>query len=341
MDSRTFSDLSRLYGAVYSEEIREEVEELNDKFDPFHVIDSLDEEVLNQIMEELVYEVLDEGLAIEDLEDILDDVIDEARVTMGGSTSSGGAKVTMGAGSRMAAASRLAASKAAKRDARVQQIKGAVKSGIEAVKSAPGKAKEAAKSAVKDFKQQSHVGLAKYASSRGLMPGAGLKTQSSKGRSELRSAVASDVASRAAGKVKRAGEKVASAVQSQGERARASALASSEKAAARGAAIKGAASAAKAGIKKGIRGAALGLARRMKEDMDPMDVYSVVLEHLLDEGYASTEKSAKVIMANMSESWIDNILEASMTPADIERIAQQAAGKKKSPSSKLKSGMKE
>ena len=40
-----------------------------------------------------------------------------------------------------------------------------------------------------------------------------------------------------------------------------------------------------------------------------MDVYSIVLEHLLSEGYASTEESAKVIMANMSESWISSIVE--------------------------------
>ena len=334
MDNKSFNDLSRLYGAVYSQEIKEEIDEINNKFDPFYSVDNLSEEVLEEIMEELVYEILDEGLEIEDLEEILEDVITEAKVTVSGGTGGGGAKVTMGSGSRMAASSRLSGMKQKKREERVQQVKGAVKSVIGKIKAAPGQAKAAAKGAVKDVKQQSHVGLAKYASSRNLMPGAGLKTQSSKGRGELRSAVASDVASRAAAKVQRAGEKATAGAYKAGGAVAGSAEKTRQ-------ALHGAASDAKAAVKKGIRGLALGVARRMKEDMDPMDVYSIVFEHLLDEGYANNEQSAKVIMANMSETWIEEIVEASMSPADIERIAQQAAGGKKKTSSKLKSGMKE
>jgi hypothetical protein len=41
------------------------------------------------------------------------------------------------------------------------------------------------------------------------------------------------------------------------------------------------------------------------------DLYDVVLEHLLDEGFADTLEDAQVIMANMSEQWIDSIAEAS------------------------------
>jgi len=40
------------------------------------------------------------------------------------------------------------------------------------------------------------------------------------------------------------------------------------------------------------------------------DFYDVVLDHLLDEGYADTYESAEVIMVNMSEEWIDSIAEA-------------------------------
>lgn len=307
MDTKAFGDLSRLYGAVYNQELREEVEELNDKYDPLHLIDDLSEEILEEVMEELIYEVLDEGLEIEDLEEILEEVIAEAKVTTGRggytklSSDKQSAPVTTGAGSRMAASARLSASKAAKREARVQQIKGAVKSGIEKVKAAPGQAKAAAKQKVKDVKQQSHVGLAKYASSRKLMAGPGLKTQSSKGRGELRSAVVKDIASRATAKVQRAGEKATAGAYKAGGAVAGSAEKTRQ-------ALHGAASSAKEGIKKGIRGAALGLARRMKEDVEPMDVYSIVLEHLLEEGYASTEESAKVIMANMSESWISSII---------------------------------
>jgi len=43
----------------------------------------------------------------------------------------------------------------------------------------------------------------------------------------------------------------------------------------------------------------------MAEDVD---FYDVVLDYLLDEGYADTEDNAITIMANMSEEWKTNIL---------------------------------
>jgi hypothetical protein len=39
-----------------------------------------------------------------------------------------------------------------------------------------------------------------------------------------------------------------------------------------------------------------------------VDLYDLVLSHLLDEGYADTNENALVIMANMSEDWRENIL---------------------------------
>jgi hypothetical protein len=45
------------------------------------------------------------------------------------------------------------------------------------------------------------------------------------------------------------------------------------------------------------------------EEVETVDLYDVVLEHLLDEGYADTEEAATVIMANMSEEWREKILE--------------------------------
>ena len=44
------------------------------------------------------------------------------------------------------------------------------------------------------------------------------------------------------------------------------------------------------------------------EETEVVDLYDVVLEHLLDEGFAETEEAATVIMANMSEEWRDEIL---------------------------------
>jgi len=48
-------------------------------------------------------------------------------------------------------------------------------------------------------------------------------------------------------------------------------------------------------------------ARQQKEELD---IYDLVLDHLLDEGYCDDVESAEVIMANMSEEWVDEIVEA-------------------------------
>jgi len=46
-----------------------------------------------------------------------------------------------------------------------------------------------------------------------------------------------------------------------------------------------------------------------KEDLD---IYDIILTHLLDEGYANTEESANSIMSAMSEDWRESILEGAV-----------------------------
>jgi hypothetical protein len=48
------------------------------------------------------------------------------------------------------------------------------------------------------------------------------------------------------------------------------------------------------------------VAKSMKEELD---TYDLVLEYLLDKGFADTEDSALQIMSNMSEDWRGSILE--------------------------------
>ena len=43
---------------------------------------------------------------------------------------------------------------------------------------------------------------------------------------------------------------------------------------------------------------------------ESFDLYDIILSHLLDEGFASTEQSADKIILNMSESWFEEIVEA-------------------------------
>ena len=45
---------------------------------------------------------------------------------------------------------------------------------------------------------------------------------------------------------------------------------------------------------------------RIKEEVD---IYDIILSHLLDEGYAETPEAAQVIMVNMSEEWRESICE--------------------------------
>jgi hypothetical protein len=40
---------------------------------------------------------------------------------------------------------------------------------------------------------------------------------------------------------------------------------------------------------------------------EQVDLYDIILSHLLDEGYADTQEAAEVIMVNMSERWVYDI----------------------------------
>ena len=49
--------------------------------------------------------------------------------------------------------------------------------------------------------------------------------------------------------------------------------------------------------------------RKARLKKEETDLYNIILSHLLDEGYADTNESALVIMANMSEDWREDIVE--------------------------------
>ena len=65
----------------------------------------------------------------------------------------------------------------------------------------------------------------------------------------------------------------------------------------------------------------------VKVSTEEVDLYDVILSHLLDEGYASTEEAATAIMANMSEDWRDSVVEAYKDLPVGKMISQ--VGKKK------------
>lgn len=55
----------------------------------------------------------------------------------------------------------------------------------------------------------------------------------------------------------------------------------------------------------GYRNIGVGRRERIREELD---IYDIILFHLLDEGYVDTIESAEAIMVNMSEEWRDSII---------------------------------
>ena len=61
---------------------------------------------------------------------------------------------------------------------------------------------------------------------------------------------------------------------------------------------------------KGIADPRTYVPQKKKEQKEEFDIFDVILEHLVAEGYADTNQAALVIMANMSEEWREEIIEA-------------------------------
>jgi hypothetical protein len=50
----------------------------------------------------------------------------------------------------------------------------------------------------------------------------------------------------------------------------------------------------------------------LSQPKEQVDIYDIILSHLLDEGYAETPEAAEKIMVNMSEEWREDIVEAAV-----------------------------
>jgi hypothetical protein len=54
--------------------------------------------------------------------------------------------------------------------------------------------------------------------------------------------------------------------------------------------------------------------KAMGEFGEQVDLYDIILSHLLDEGYTNSIEGAEVILENMSEGWMESIMEAFVDP---------------------------
>ena len=120
--------LYEAYSAVYDEDLRSEI--LNVEED-FAFIDELSDSELDDVMEE----ILSEGVELSECFEVFDEVLSEAKVTSSEDREeSGKSKLTRGQGSVMAAKQRVAARKAQRRAERIERIKSSTKRASEKVK---------------------------------------------------------------------------------------------------------------------------------------------------------------------------------------------------------------
>jgi hypothetical protein len=56
--------------------------------------------------------------------------------------------------------------------------------------------------------------------------------------------------------------------------------------------------------------------RKDLRKIEEVDLYDLILSHLLDEGYADTQEAAEAIMVNMSEEWRESIVEGFQPVSD-------------------------
>lgn len=299
----TTINLYEAYAAVYDDDLRLEL-------DQFDGIEELTEEEIKEIVEETISEIIEEGYDFDEVEEIFEEVLSEARVDM--EARAARRREYMKSSEKAGKEARKRGAEVVRKEKRaeaISKVKGAVKSAL-------SKAKEAGKTAVSKAKESGREAkfqavdkrIASYANKRGLHPAAGAAARSKdpEKRRGLRSRVAADIKGRIKKKVAQAQVDTAAAARKVGQAATDAKNKAVQSA-------KNKAAVAKRGVKsavgKAARAVASGagkVASRLGEDVD---VYDVVLNHLIENGYADSFESAEKIMVNMSEDWRNDIIE--------------------------------
>lgn len=305
MDSKELRSLYESYTTVYDEELRDELEEMSEDFAG---IEDLSDEEIDAIVEETIDEMLEEGYDFDEVEEIFEEVLFEA---VKGRDRAAERRAYMQSSEKAAKEARkrgAAVTRKEKRAEKIAKVKGAVKSALgkakEAVKSGVAKAKEAGREA--KFKAVDRP-VAAYATKRKLHPAAGMAARSKdpEKRRGLRSKVASDIKGRIKKKIAKAQVGAYGAARKAGQAV--SDAAGRVKQSAKNLAARSGRG-AKSVVGKAARAVATGAGRVASRLGEDVDVYDIVLEHLIENGYAETPEAAEKIMVNMSEEWRNEIL---------------------------------
>lgn len=322
MDSKELRSLYESYTTVYDEELRDELEEMSEDFAG---IEDLSDEEIDAIVEETIDEMLEEGYDFDEVEEIFEEVLSEA---VKGRDRAAERRAYMQSSEKAAKEARkrgAAVTRKEKRAEKIAKVKGAVKSALgrakAAVKSGASKAKSVARKAIDEPAR-------KYAEKRGVVPsksgksalgsGTGIqsvayKQRTPEGRREVRSRVASDIKGRIKQKIAKAQVDAYGAARKAGQ-AVSDAAGRAKQSAKNLAARSG--RGAKSVVGKAARAVATGAGKVASKLGEEIDVYDIVLEHLIENGYAESYEAAEKIMVNMSEEWRDEII---LGEAEVEK----------------------
>lgn len=327
LTSSELKSIKEAYESIYPESI----------VDDSDIIDELSDSNLESVVEEVIYDLLDEGYDIDEVEslfeedELLEEILTEATVTTGRggrvklSSDKSSAPVSTGSGSRMAAASRLSRMKAAQKIARQKERKEKVKATVASVKDTVKRKTNQAKGAVASAALKATGTKLKGKKGQDLTPQQ-THTQHKSVRDKAKAAIKanikgklsaakSGVKAKAKGAV--AGAQIAGSIAKDEARRAGRKVAHSAGKAAQ--AVKDApgkaASAAKRGLKglirRGAEKVASGATKVAKRMSEEVETYDVVVEFLCDYGIAEDLQEAQWIMVNEIDSDdIETILEA-------------------------------
>ena len=294
-------------------------------------VDDLTEEELDALVEEMVDEYIAEGLDLDELDKTFEEYLEEAKVTYG--HDSGGKSDD----DMVSQVRKKKSEKDKKRVERVEKVKSSIKKAIKTVKDAPGKA-------VDKVKAKAHEPVAKYLSAptkdqegagkggRGVFlggpkdgkKGAGTKplgmqylkgkTQTSKGRKELRKVAKFDLAQRAGKAKAKAGLATAKAQVGAYQKASSAAQGIKDtvgkaKQSAKNFARKVTAAPRKAvkAVRNKTASALTSLAGKIKTEGIELDAFDTVTAYLIDEGFATTFDEAQKIMTTLNYELIQEV----------------------------------
>jgi len=280
MNAQQFKELHLIYDAVYDSELREEVEDYNNAVYAEDIVEVATEYFYSYGLNSDGIDILVEKVGLESFVEFVYDLSEDLHVL----TEARSAKKRTGGESYAD-----------------------VKAKIDAKEAAKKKAKEAAKAKVETEKKKPE--------SRG--PESEAKKEQPKSKAPVRDAIARGIF-RAVDAYKAGVERHREATKKAGDAYRAgvekhsAATATASKLAKETGKTVGKAAQVAGHLAKSV-GSGVGIAAKAGKKLVPeeVDIYDVILSHLLDEGYAESVEQAEVIMVNMSEEWRESIVEKS------------------------------